>query len=159
LKIIFTTLLIFISSNSLACFVPPFTLLSSDRELVARSPNIALAKVIKQKKSNYFYDFTFVKVESIRGEVPKKFTLKGYSTKSEENLGDFSKHQDPIFWAFASGNSVLPGDCRAYGIFEVSKTYLIFFNETSHVRSFEEIQSKDDIWLNVVKLLVKQDDR
>ncbi len=161
LKIIFTIFISILSTYSLACVVPPTTLLSSDRELISRSPNIALAEISKHESDNskYIDTFSFTTVKVIRGEVPKTFNLKGYLASEEENFGDFSKHQQPVFWAFSAGNSVMPGDCSAYGIYEVGKTYLIFFNELSHIRSFEEIKSKDDLWLNVVKLLIKEDDR
>jgi len=160
MRFILFTLLLIANLNVFACTVPPRTLLQSDEDLVSRSPNIALAKAQRQGNSdNNYVKFAFNTVETIKGKVPKEFYLEGFSAKeTEDSPGDFSGHKMPEFWAFSAGNSILPGDCNAYGLFEIGKTYLIFYGGPTHVRSFEQISSKDDVWLNVVKLLIEREE-
>lgn len=152
---------IFTSSLSSACTIPPETLMQSYEALISRSPNIVLAKVIQQDATQTakFFKFTFETLEHIQGSAPPVFELTGYSAMEKgQVVGNFSGHREPVFWAFATGNSSMPGDCNAYGHFSVGKTYLIFYGGPSHTKSFEEIASQDDIWLNVVKLLANTEE-
>jgi len=123
-----------------ACVIAPNTMWDSNWELVQSSRHIALAKVVgfEQKEKGWVHgEFQFKTTKVLKGKPPSTFTLDGFSYgEIEEAPADFDKHHDPRFWAYNAGNSVLPGDCSAYGIFYKGGEYLIVFREASHPRAF-----------------------
>lgn len=127
--------------------------------MVERSQNITLAKVLSVSKENPhgLNTFTFSTLKILRGNVPESFSLQGYSAgEVKDHPGTFSHHQDPGFWTGTTGNTLLPGDCNAYGIFAIGKTYLIFYDMPSHVHSYEEVASGEDQWLVRVNKLIAE---
>ncbi|MEW5250574.1 hypothetical protein [Microbulbifer discodermiae] len=142
-----------------ACFAPPAYLMESDARLVANTPIIVLATAMNEipTKEDRLPSFEFQVKEILKGNPPENFTLNGYSAKEQENgPGDFQNHLMPHFWAFNTGNSIQPGDCEAYGLFEVGQEYLIFLRRNSHPRAYEKISTKKDLWYKVIKLLTEQ---
>jgi len=104
--------------------------------------------------------FKFEVIETLKGKPSNSFVLRGYTGQESQNSsGDFSGHQAPAFWAMQASNSVSPGDCDFYGIFREQETYLIFMLPYTHARAFENVRSKDDIWLNVVRLLTARESK
>jgi hypothetical protein len=89
-------------------------------------------------------------VETLRGEAARTFSLRGWH--EDEPVDDFTGHRDPAFWVTnIEASSVAPGDCSAYGVFQTGQTYLIFLEGPNHPRSFENVRSPDDLWLQTVR--------
>ena len=150
-----------ISIDVYSCVVAPDSMWDSNQELVNSTPHIALARVtdFQPGKTGWVHGkFEFEVIENLKGNPPTTFSLDGYQYgKIEVAPGDFKEHKDPAFWAYDAGNSILPGDCSAYGIFYKGGQYLIFFRDESHPRAFEEIASAKDLWLSVVNLLIQDE--
>ena len=159
MKYIIVSILLLLSNQALACSAPPITLMQSDDELVKRTPIIVLATVTKQTTNKHNSKFTFRSIKNIKGIAPTSFILDGYEP-SENNdrqpSDDFKSHTTKP-WQEGFTNSVMPGDCEAYGYFEKGKTYLIFIVKPTHVRAYEQILSDNDLWLKKVQSLVKID--
>ena len=142
--------------------MPPNSLFESDLQLVSSTDAIVLARVIGLESAIYQPQFKrrkavfhFETAEVIKGQPPSLFDLDGFVVADGVDASnDFNGHLNPEFWADHSANSIMPGDCKAYGIFSAGETYLIFLRQQPHVRSFENVRSQDDLWLRVVKLLV-----
>ena len=153
-------LLVILPSISLACTVPPRYLLLTNSELVRNSTSIVLAKAVERGNSENEYippEFTFSVEKTIKGKSTKTIKLNGFeANKMGGNPSDFQGHLMPEFWAFDAGNSIQPGDCSAYGLFELGKSYLLILTKESHPRAYEEIKSEDDLWFKTVQVLVKE---
>ncbi len=150
---------------TLACSAPYAALFVPDWKAVASAEGIVLAKVVGSEPAIYQPRserreavFHFETIEVIKAPGPQRFDLSGYeAAKRKKVVGDLDGHRSPEFWADNASNTVSPGDCESYGVFAVGETYLIFLMKGSHRRGYENIRSEDDLWLNVVKLLVRND--
>ena len=143
--------------NANACSVPPRSLFHSNLKLVNSTPVIVLAKAVAASESSSasHYEFRLETIRSLKGQAPKTFSVTGYAAGSMQNsLDDFNGHKQPQFWAFDAGNTIQRGDCVARGIFQVGENYLVFLRKASHTRSYENIRVSDDLWLQVVELLI-----
>ncbi|MCH9694168.1 MAG: hypothetical protein K0U72_06635 [Gammaproteobacteria bacterium] len=102
-------------------------------------------------------EFEFRTIEILYGRAASTFKLHGYS-KGENPfpVGDFDGHTDPAFWAESSSNTGTTTLCSIFGVFEVGETYLLIATEEPDFRAFENIQSNDDLWLKVIRLLVER---
>ncbi|MBL4680370.1 MAG: hypothetical protein JKY88_06555 [Pseudomonadales bacterium] len=161
MRLIFAALLLF-PTIIWACSIPPQTLYQSNEQLVRSTPVITLAKVENREGDGKYnqYEFTFKSTLSLKGKAPDTFILIGYEASNvSEAPADFGDHKKPEFWAFDSGNTIQPGDCTAYGLFSVGQEYLIFLRPKSHYRSYENIKQNDDLWLEVVQLLIEYEKR
>lgn len=135
-----------------------------DKELVSGATSIVLAQVVsfepavsRPASKRKMASFNFVVIETLKGETPTALSLNGFSDRERLDApGDFTGHRSPAFWAMQSSNSVSPGDCDFYGIFRQQETYLIFIVPGGHPRAFENIRSGEDLWLNVVRLLISR---
>jgi len=95
----------------------------------------------------------------LKGIDPKVFKLEGYASDRVKSPGDFSAHQSAEFWALDAGNTIQPGDCVAYGLYELGQEYLVFLRKDSHIRAYENVKTETDLWLRVVKALVEHQAR
>jgi hypothetical protein len=149
------------ASSASACTIRPSALYEGNEDLVRRTPAIVMARVTKigttpgdGRGGRGAVDVTFETVSILKGQDPRRFTLKGYLSNRVEGHGDFAAHGAPEFWAYDVGNTIQPGDCVAYGMFELGQQYLIFLRNDSHVRAYENIRVENDLWLRVVRLLI-----
>jgi hypothetical protein len=153
------------SSPAFACSAPYAELFVPDWKIVSKAEGVVLARVVgfepavhKPRSERRDAIFHFQTTETLKGQAPQQFDLSGYSALERKDVpGDFDGHRMPKFWADNSSNSVSPGDCESYGIFAVGETYLIFLMKGTHRRGYENIRSEDDLWLQVVRLLVVND--
>jgi hypothetical protein len=151
-------------SSAFACVAPRPGMYDRNKELVESSEYIVVAKAIKvsvptQSQATRWpvAEFSFEAVRILKGNPPPRFFLVGMDARKVKGIPkDFNGHRNPDFWAFDGGNTIQPGDCVSYGLFEVGQTYLVFQRKQSHSRSYENIRTKDDLWLAVVDLLVKE---
>ena len=162
MNIVVVALAALLPISSLACSAPREQ--QDDRALIATANRIVLARVVgfepailKPRSERRYAIFHFETVETIKGTGYSKFDLSGFAnTDPTDTPTDFDRHRAPAFWAGFYSNTISPGDCKYYGTFAVGETYLVFFPEGLHRRAFENIKSKDDVWLGVVKLLASR---
>lgn len=151
-------------AGSWACSVPPNSLFESDDALVQSADAVVLARVVgwdpavtSPLAERRLALIHFEVEESLKGKAPQRFDLEGFATQeTKDPKRDFDGHSMPEFWAGYDTNSVMPGDCKAYGVFESGGLYLIFLRQATHVRGFENVRSDQDLWLRVVRLLVQR---
>lgn len=182
----FALILLLFSNEAVAC-----TLAIADRsvpadELIDRTKNIVLARVIKAeylepKKVNgenedevmqayveaveNLYQpvkYTFEVFDLIKGKSQKFFFMKSKMLYSSGELEHFNIHKDKNFWENNGGSfGVCSHDQRA---FAVGSFYLMFLDKPYHRKSFERIvnfrsddrPNPEDKWLNYVKAKVSE---
>jgi hypothetical protein len=162
---IFLYMLFMCSSNAISCSSAPEEFYVGPNRMYWLSEGVVLAKAVKYLPSKNpeawvsENEFEFEVVEIFPGPLnsfpkgKKKFRIMGVPAKGKST--DFKSHTDLSFWGDSfSGNSIMPGDCGAYGLFEIGKEYLIFMGLT-HPKAYELIESSDDRWLELVKYMVK----
>lgn len=150
---------LFLPGVAWSCYVPPQHLLDDPADLVARTDSIVLARATAESghEGDTRSRFSFELIRVLKGEAPEDFILSGFSASEMEHPpGDFHGHRNPEFWVSKIGNSIQPGDCVAYGIFEVGRTYLVFLGNLSHYQAYENIQSDDDLWLEFVEATIEE---
>jgi len=142
------------ASESFACSVPPSHWSASVEEMVRSTPTIVLARATREVEDGNWRVFHFESISSLKGEAPATFSLR--TVRGGQNRGDYSQHQDPLFWGreFA-GNYVDPGSCTAYGQFSVNETYLVFVGGPDYPKSYEIVRSEQDFWFRVVSATVE----
>lgn len=140
--------LFLMATPALACTAMPNHWRDDPQTMVARTPTIVLAKVTSVREEGGSSTAQLERVRAVRGKPERTFSLEGWVDK--KTRGDFSRHRDPKFWALEVGNTVWPGDCRAYGVFRVGEMYLVFLDGPNYPRSFENIRSRDDLWYRTV---------
>ena len=142
-----------IAHPALACTIPPEHWHDDPYSMVIQTRTIVLARVEHVARRGDTTRAEFVTVETLRGEAAHTFSLRGWH--EDEPVRDFGGHRDPAFWVTNAGSgSVAPGDCNAYGVFQEGQTYLIFLEGPNHPRSFENVRSPDDLWLQTVRMAV-----
>jgi hypothetical protein len=118
--------------------------------------------VLAEAKANLSSDnrrteFLFETKEVLKGDAPESFKLEGFSRRDHVDiLEDFDGHTDPQFWAYPYGNSIMTTFCSVMGVFEVGRTYLVIDTDMGHFKGYENIRSEDDLWLKVIRLLVRE---
>jgi len=153
----FPLLFVLLANSASACLIRPHYLYASNQELVRHTPELlsrvsqALTQTPRIARS---LTSLFETVSVVKGHDPKRFTLLGFVSNRVGGPGDFDAHKAPEFWAFDVGNTIQPGDCRAYGMYALGQQYLIFLRKDSHVRAYENVKTEQDLWLRVVKVLV-----
>jgi hypothetical protein len=139
-----------LSHPALGCTIPPEHWNDDPYSMVIQSRTIVLARVERVARRGDTTRAEFVTVETLRGEAARTFSLRGWH--EDEPVDDFTGHRDPAFWVTnIEASSVAPGDCSAYGVFQTGQTYLIFLEGPNHPRSFENVRSPDDLWLQTVR--------
>lgn len=151
----------FFSASSHACRSPPSALFSHHSELVATSKNIVLAQVVGSGKRLEVFGghkrraAKFVTIEVLKGKADPFFSLPNGSIAGtgKKKSQDFDGHRDAIFWDKHITRQWNTPDCRMYPVFYLNRTYLLFLDHP-HWRAYEEIRTRDDLWLAAVRRLV-----
>ena len=145
-------------NNAYACFVPPSEQHTPWKELVTRTNNIYLAKVISSESSgNWRVKYNFVTIKTLKGKKLDSFVLHGIKKHPEEVISTHNNHTSPFFWAYG-GRSWNGTDCIISPTFEDGDMYLIFKDEPYHNLSFEKIESMEDLWLRTVTVFLGPED-
>jgi hypothetical protein len=165
MKYIFTLLILsFTYQIAYGCSSPPKDYFYTPEELIGNSDGIFLAKAVSSTaiENEYAADrpptFSKVKLEIVdvlKGSSSgKAIEMKGFNLNGEESY-DYGNHDLKQFWERPMvGSGVAPGDCWAYGVYEVGSTYLIF-SGVGHIKAFEPIRdAAKDKWLLKIKELL-----
>lgn len=155
-KLIVPAIILYILKISIAyaCFAPPSEQHMPWKELVTRTNNIYLAKVISSESSdNWRVKYYFSTIKTLKGKKLDSFILYGIKKQPEEVISTQKNHTSPFFWAYG-GRSWNGTDCIIRPTFEDGDMYLIFKDEPYHNLSFEKIESMDDLWLRTVTVFL-----
>jgi len=154
--------LILIGDMAYGCSSPPKYYFYSPIELVSNSSLIVLAKAktkkgieSKYRKFPIFESVKFDVIEVLKGDPEiSSVEMKGYISKKTPY--DFGNHELKEFWDQPMlGAGIAPGDCYAYGLYDIEGVYLLF-TDVGHIKSFERIQDLDaDLWLTHVRGLTE----
>ena len=127
-------------SNCFACEVPPSEQRTPPDELIARTKNIALAKVVKAEISGgNEVLYTFETIKQLAGKTKEHFQILGYPAIWEGDNRGFNNHFDKDFWSEPGGRVSNDTDCQIHPTFSVGGTYLLFLDQPYHAKSFEII--------------------
>jgi hypothetical protein len=147
-----------ISMSASACFVSPAEQTISPSELLKRTNNIILAKVISATASmgTVEVEYTFQTIKVFKGKHVDNFKISGRPL-FEGWMQNFNHHNDEVFWENKGGRHLNSPDCKIYPRFTAGATFLIFLDGPYHRKSFENIirthgdkQTKDK-WLQYVE--------
>ncbi|MGJ8663277.1 MAG: hypothetical protein ACSHWU_06490 [Marinicella sp.] len=156
--------LLFSSNIALGCFAPSSDYFMNPDRMYILSDAVVIAKAIEHIPGNEEeFERDKHRFEVVRyldeelgkhKDSPKNFTRVSWPEKSEAS--NFNNHEDMEFWADSfAGNSIMPGDCGAYGYYEIGKEYLIFM-QLMHPKAQEPITSEDDKWLKLVEYIAQK---
>ena len=164
--IVLFLILYFTHQFAFGCSSPPKAYFYTPEELVAKSDGIYLAKVVSSAALENEYEkhlpptFNKVKLEIIeilkKGGASKTIEMKGYNLNGKKRY-DFGDHGLKEFWDQPMvGSGVAPGDCWAYGVYEIGVTYLLFTG-VGHIKAFEPIKDKTkDMWFIKIRELTNR---
>lgn len=121
----------------------------------------SLLKLINE--SNYraigLRPFLFEIEDDLKGGGPSRGIVFGYSATKIKNLkdikwlsSDFNNHTLDEFWNNSYGRTSQASDCLAHPFYFPQSTYLIFSTSKQHLKGYEKISSKQDQWLNYIKM-------
>ncbi len=147
-----------VSLEAYGCDEPPPEQHVPVSELLARTNDIVLAKVVKAEtvENSWNVKYTFSIEKLLKGNVPKEFTITG-APPYQGTLNDFNHHRDKRFWEKYGGREINGPDCEITPGFGVGLTYLIFLNRPYHNKGFELItrthgsSSVKDKWLQFIE--------
>lgn len=147
-----------ISMSVNACFVAPSAQTVNPSELLKRTNNIVLAKVITATATmdSVAVEYTFQTIKMLKGKHVDSFKIVGRPLY-EGGMQHFNHHNDEVFWNNGGGRHFNNPDCKIYPSFNVGGTFLIFLDPPYHRKSFESIirtnGNKDikDKWLQYVE--------
>lgn len=165
-------LLLPVGQVALACVLSPQELRTSDIELVAQSEQIALVRVVGSSENNS--DATTIShrrlahsnnslailepIKILRGDVPQRFKLSSglLIAASMDPTRDMSGHRDIGFWdrKMLKTRAYNGTDCRMHPGFVLGRIYLVFLDRP-HFKAYEEVRSKDDLWLKAVQRMLE----
>ena len=153
------TFLLAFSFPAFACFVAPSEQRTSPDDLIDRTKEIVLAKVIaaETQSDSYGVTYTFQAVRYLKGQGGDRFQISGYPSIWEGDNQRFDDHKDTVFWSNNRGRSPNDTDCEIHPTFSVGGTYLVFLDQPYHVKSFELIirthgdDDTRDKWLQYVE--------
>ena len=153
-----------LNTSAWACSDPPREYFLYPIQLLRESSTVLLVKAVKKEiipspwtPRPTFEKVQFVVVEKLFGsDIKEPIELKGII--SESGSSHFNNHDAPEFWADPfSGSGGTIGDCYAYGIYEIGKTYLVFL-DVGNTKAFEEINDLEaDRWLALVRYLIDEE--
>ena len=144
-------------TESYSCSIPPYIQRIPYENLISKTKDIVLVKIVNAKDmGNRRVNYTIETIEQIKGISEKRFEIEGSSMMYPNEATDFNSHSDKEFWEGA-GRTYNNSMCNISPSFAVGQQYLIFINswENNHVKSYELILSKHDLWYKKVKELVK----
>jgi hypothetical protein len=86
------------ANNSLACFVAPAHQLVTPDEILAKSRDVTLARVIAaEPAANSEVRFTFEVIQRFSGQKQSTFEITGYVSNDRHPDQTFDDHRDPFF--------------------------------------------------------------
>ena len=161
-----------LTSVSYACSALPEELLAPGAELVAQSQQIALVRVVGSSQNNG--DAVMIThmrlgktnqslavlepIKILRGEVPQRFTLSSgrLITADQDLRRDLNGHRNIGFWdqKISDTRTHSGADCRLLPGFVLGRIYLVFLDRP-HFKAYEEVRSKDDLWLQAVQRMIE----
>ncbi len=152
-------LLLAYSFPALGCYVPPAEQYTPPDNLIERSDNIVLAKVVEAitDRESFEVIYTLETIKTIKGGTSGQFQITGHPAIWEGANRNFNHHAEPQFWSERGGRSQNGTDCKIHPVFSVGATYLVFPDQPYHVKSFEIIirtggdLEKRDKWLQYVE--------
>ena len=155
-----------------ACFLYPKEISVPADQLIQRTNNIVLARAIAAEYSippeqiayseevkkglappgsiidDKIIRYDFEVLETYKGKSEQKFSLRGHSLTSGDELNIFDNHKDPEFWEDDAGR-LGRSNCKLKVSFSVGQTYLMFLDKPYHRKSFERIISiKNDSYMD-----------
>ena len=149
---------LFVTVDSVACFTPPKEQLVTADQLLAKSTNVSLAKVVKAEVApsgqiTYYFEV----VTRFAGPKKNTFQVLGVPSIWEGTNRTFENHTESSFWETRVGRLSNDSDCKIYPEFSVGGHYLVFLDQPYTNKSFELIihthGNKDvkDKWLQYVE--------
>ena len=153
--------LFFASSSAWACWATPREQTSPPDDLIARTKDIALAKVVRADAGSdpWRVLYTFKTERAIKGVPPRAFQLLGKRLLGDLSTERFDEHQAAGFWDEYGGRQRHDTTCEITPSFIVGATYLIFLDAPYHNKSFEEIYYKGDEYSDKDKWLKYVEDK
>lgn len=159
MRIAFLLVLLSLSSNAWGCMMTPPEQTTDPDELISRTKNIVLAKVVRADagSSRWHVLYTLKTERTYKGNPPRAFQLLGGRLLGPSSIERFDEHRDPAFWTKYGGREFHDTSCAIRPTFIVGATYLIFLDAPYHNKSFEEIyftgddRSEKDRWLHYVE--------
>lgn len=154
--------LILICHASFSCDSPPDSQATPPDELISRTSQIALAKVVSASasKNSYEVSYRFKTIKMLKGKAVKHFEILGHPLY-EGGLRNFDHHMSEEFWKNYGGRLSSYTDCEIHPGFFVGGIYLVFLNEPYHNKSFESVfringdSETKDKWLFYVEEKLK----
>jgi hypothetical protein len=142
-----------------ACYTPPPAQRTHADELIARTRQIVLARVVAAEMAvdANSVSYQFKALRTLKGTEPENIRIVGFPGLWEGDIERFNDHADPLFWENRVGRSQNDTDCQIHPAFSVGGTYLLFLDEPYHVKSFEMILKTGggadvrDKWLQYVE--------
>lgn len=158
MRISLILLLVTLHTYAWGCYVPPAEQHVSNIELITRTKNIVLAKVINisTAENNWDTTYSFQTLTVLKGNLPRTFQIKGFPESRNNEEPHFGNHKDEQFWkndlGRNSGRSFNYPDCIIHPQFTLNGVYLIFYDTPYHSKSFERIVDvENDKWLKYVR--------
>ncbi len=185
MRVILFIAVLFFPIEALACYTTPKEQVTSISNLIKRTKNIILARVISAElissegPDRIFHqvEYEFEKIEALKGGSESSFSIVGRPLLSSRAVNDFTKresldsyvsenpqrHNDQKFWKSAEGRVYRDAACRIRPSFAVGSAYLLFLDKPYHQKSFELVNSYGghpfsnvtDKWYEHVKAKVK----
>lgn len=140
----------------LACIAPPDAQFVTPDQLLAKSSDVALARVMSAKViSNGTVQYSFAVIRRFSGPPKRTFTIIGVAGLGEDINQTFNDHEDKEFWEKGGGRLSNSADCEIHPRFSVGGHYLVFSGVPYTRMSFELIYrtngNKKDKWLQHVE--------
>ncbi len=145
--------------------MPPPEFTKPKRLLVADSNQIAWARALEPSDIRVSLGLseeapTFEVIEVLKGDVPSPFTLPiGSYAALDTNpalIGDdFDGHREGNLLALYYSRSFNNSLCEMVPVFVPGESYLIFLDHP-HWSAYEIVRSEDDLWLQKVRELVRE---
>lgn len=160
--------LIGMTAPAMACDDPPPNLVKPKHLLVADAGQIAWARALEPSDPRVSLGLAdeaprFEVIEILKGEVESPFTLSvgryATLTTSEVEIGDdFDGHRDGKLLSLIYSRQGNTATCEMDPVFVPGESYLIFLDHP-HWSAYEIVRSEDDLWLQKVRELVRQEGR
>jgi len=159
MKLVGFFILALLANDALACRATPAEQHTPPDELIARTQDIVLAKVVRADAASNGWNvlYTFKTIRQIKGENRSPFQILGRPATGEMVNWTFNEHFDPSFWEHRSGRTFHDTSCKIRPGFVVGGEYLVFLDQPYHTKSFEMILMTEgtsdtrDKWLQYVE--------
>lgn len=154
-----------------ACVASPEEYYVHHRDLVAESDRIAIVRVVGSSANNHDAELIthdwlsesaetqalFEPIRVLKGDIPARFKISGGRLISADldPVRDMDGHRNIGFWTKRSTQTRTfhDTDCRMSPGFVLGRIYLVFLDRP-HLKAYEEIRSKEDLWLQAVQHMI-----